>query len=146
VSGRALSAALASAGQGLRLVVLNACYSVAQAQAIVEVVPCAIGMNTSIGDRAAIVFAAAFYRALGFGHPVRTAFDQGVSALLLEGIPEDRTPELLCARGVDPASLRPVGGGGLELVDMALVDDSRYAMTERDGVIRIGLRDRLGAS
>ncbi|MEO3748323.1 CHAT domain-containing protein [Plantactinospora sp. B5E13] len=58
VSERALTATLRAAGERIRLVVLNACYSYPQAKAVVEVVPCAIGMNAAIGDRAAIVFAA----------------------------------------------------------------------------------------
>jgi hypothetical protein len=40
-------------------------------------------------DKAAIVFAAAFYQALGFGHSVQKAFDSGKAALMLEHIPEE---------------------------------------------------------
>ena len=76
-------------------------YSKRQAKAIVEVIDCAIGMKKDIGDDAAIVFAAAFYRKLGFGASVRKAFDEGRVALMLQGIPEDKTPELLVKRGVD---------------------------------------------
>src|SRR5207237_123739 len=65
----------------VRVVVLNACHSGPQAEAIAEVIDCAIGMNTEIGDQAAIIFAAAFYQALGFGRDVQTAFDLGVNAL-----------------------------------------------------------------
>ena len=46
----------------VRLVVLNACYTRPQAEAIAQVVDCCIGMNAAIGDKAAIAFAAAFYR------------------------------------------------------------------------------------
>ena len=48
----------------------------------------AIGMNTSIGDEAALVFASQFYSSIGFGKSIKTAFDQAKAALMLEGIPE----------------------------------------------------------
>jgi len=86
----------------IRLVVLNACYSRAQAEAIVSSIDCAVGMRKAIGDAAAICFAASFYRALGFGRSVHEAFEQGKTSLMLEGIPEEKTPELLVKRGVDP--------------------------------------------
>jgi len=55
----------------IRLVVLNACYSRLQAEAIVKHIDCVIGMNTSIADQATIKFAAALYGALGFGRSVQ---------------------------------------------------------------------------
>lgn len=89
----------------IRLVVLNACYSQIQASAISEVIDCVIGMNSAIGDSAAIVFAASLYRALGFGRSIKEAFEQGVTALLLQGIPENDTPQLLVRPGVNPSSI-----------------------------------------
>jgi hypothetical protein len=62
-------------------------------------------MNASIGDTAARVFAAQFYSAIGFGHSVAKAFQQAKAALMLEGIPEDHTPELFTAEGVDASTL-----------------------------------------
>src|SRR4051812_43215152 len=88
----------------VRVVVLNACYSRTQAEAIAKTIDCTVGMNRPIGDAAAIVFAASFYRALGFGRSVKEAFELGNAALLLEGIPEDLTPELLTRPGVEPGS------------------------------------------
>ena len=84
---------------------LNACYSRPQAEALAETIDCSIGMNQPIGDEAAIVFAASFYRALGFGRSVQEAFELGKAALLLEGIPEDKTPELLTRAGVDASAM-----------------------------------------
>ena len=89
----------------VRVVVFNACYSLPLAEALAETIDCSIGMNQPIGDEAAIVFAASFYRALGFGRSVREAFELGKAALLLEGIPEDKTPELLTRQGVDDTRL-----------------------------------------
>jgi hypothetical protein len=90
----------------VRVVVLNACHSRPQAEALAETIDCTVGMNRPIGDQAAVVFAASFYRALGFGRSVKEAFELGRAALLLEGIPEDQTPELLTRPGVDAAGFR----------------------------------------
>lgn len=101
----ALVALFESTRSNVRVVVLNSCYSRAQAEAIVSVVPCAVGMKDSIGDRAALVFAASFYRAIAFGNSVGTAFKQGVAALKLEGIAQDDIPELIAQDGTDPAEV-----------------------------------------
>jgi tetratricopeptide (TPR) repeat protein len=105
VSAAALKMLFTTLKGNIQLVVLNACYSQTQAEAITEVVDCAIGMSTAVGDEAAIAFAASFYRAVGFGCSIQAAFDQGITALLLDGIPEDRTPELLVKGGIDPSKL-----------------------------------------
>ena len=89
----------------VRVIVLNACYSRPQAEALAQTIDCTVGMNRAIGDPAAIVFAGSFYRAIGFGRSVKEAFELGKAALLLEGIPEDQTPELLTRNGVDAAGL-----------------------------------------
>jgi predicted transcriptional regulator len=102
VTKAALKHLFATLKDNIRVVVLNACYSRPQAEAITEVIDCAIGMNKAIGDEAAIVFAAAFYQGIGFGRSVKQAFDSGKAALMLEGIPEEQTPELLIRKGIDP--------------------------------------------
>lgn len=92
----------------LQVVLLNACYSRTQAEAIVEHVPCAIGLPNAIEDSAAIIFAASFYRGVGFGRSVQEAFDQGVAALQLEGVDQGNTPELLVRSGADPTKIFPI--------------------------------------
>jgi hypothetical protein len=109
VSPAAIKALFRALKDNVQVVLLNACYSQIQAEAIRDVIDCVIGMNSAIGDRAATVFAASFYRALGFRRSVKEAFEQGKAALLLEGIPEDDTPELLCKQGIDPAKVFPIG-------------------------------------
>lgn len=89
----------------IKVVLLNACYSKTQAHAITEFIDCAIGMKKQIGDKAAIIFAAAFYQAIGFGRSIKGAFELGRSALILEGIPEENTPTLICKSGIDPSSI-----------------------------------------
>ncbi len=74
-------------------VVLNACYAQVQAEAIHAHVPCVIGMNRAIGDRAARRFAEAFYDGIGAGRAYPEAFQLGLS-----GIANDQevwTPVLL---------------------------------------------------
>ena len=103
VSPSALKALFSTLKDNIRLVVLNACYSKTQATAIADVIDCVVGMNASIGDQAAITFAASFYRAIGFGRSVKEAFEQGKVSLMLEGIPEENTPELMIRRSIDPS-------------------------------------------
>ena len=109
VSPMAIEALFRTLKDNVRVVILNACYSRIQAEAITKVIDCAVGMKTAIGDQAAITFAASFYRAIGFGRSVEEAFEQGKVALLLEGILEDTTPELLCKPDVDPSKILLVG-------------------------------------
>lgn len=93
----------------IRVVVLNACLSHPQAEAIARVVGCAIGMRGEISDEAAIAFGAAFYRAIGFGHSIQTAFDQG--CLALPSTERDR-PRLVVRPDVDAARLVLVSAAG----------------------------------
>ncbi len=109
VSIAALKMLFTTLKDNIRVVVLNVCYSQEQAEAIRGVIDCTIGMNTAIGDQAAITFAASFYRAIGFGRSIQESFDQGRAALLLEGIHEENSPEMLARRGVDPNSVILIG-------------------------------------
>lgn len=104
VSSRALGRLFDELKDDIRCVVLNACYSEKQAQAIAEHIDCVIGMSQEIGDAAALKFATAFYQALGYGRDVKTAFDLGCAQIDLEGLNEQDTPKLLAKR-VDPERL-----------------------------------------
>jgi len=95
VSARALSQLFSVLKDNIRCVVLNACYSERQARAIAQHIDCVIGMSDSIGDLAAIGFATSFYRALGYGRDVKTAFDLGCLQIDLESLDEQDTPKLL---------------------------------------------------
>ena len=113
VTKNAFKQMIAAAGDHIRLVILNTCHSRDLAEAAVEHVDAAIGMNTSIGDEAARVFAAQFHSAVGFGFSVRRAFDQAVAQLMMEGIPEEKTPELLIRPGLNADEIvlvRPMPG------------------------------------
>lgn len=73
-------------------VVLNACYTKPQAEAIARHIEYVIGMSQEIGDQAAIEFAVGFYAALGAGEPIEFAYELGCNAIRLEGISEYLTP------------------------------------------------------
>jgi len=75
-------------------VVLNACYSDIQAQAIAIHINYVIGMKQAIGDRAAIAFTIGFYQALGASRTIEEAYKLGCVQIGLQGIPEDLTPIL----------------------------------------------------
>ncbi len=59
---------------GVKCVLLNACYSQVQAQAISQYIKYVIGMNRTVGDSVAIAFAVAFYSAIGAGKGVEFAY------------------------------------------------------------------------
>jgi hypothetical protein len=98
--------------ENIRVVVLNACHTRPQAEALSEVIDCVISMNQAISDVGAIKLAASFYGALAFGHSVKNAFDQGLARLNAESISESETPELIVRAGVDPSALVLVGPRG----------------------------------
>ncbi|MCP4695925.1 MAG: CHASE2 domain-containing protein [Gammaproteobacteria bacterium] len=75
-------------------VVLNACYSEAQARAIARHIPWVIGMSAAISDTAALEFAVAFYDALGAGKPFEFAYKYACQSIRMAGIPEHLTPVL----------------------------------------------------
>lgn len=82
------------AKRGLECVVLNACYSEIQADAIAEHINYVVGMNDEIGDDAAIKFAVGFYDELGAGWSYEDAYNGGCDAIALQGISEELTPVL----------------------------------------------------
>jgi hypothetical protein len=75
-------------------VVLNACYSAKQAEAIAQHIPYVIGMNRAAGDTAARAFAVSFYEALGQGKDIEKAFDIARNMINLRGISEKLRPVL----------------------------------------------------
>lgn len=90
----------------IRCVVLNACFSASQAVGIAQQIDCVIGISEAISDRAAIEFVTAFYRALGYGRDVATAFELGCNQIKLGGFNEADKPKLLGK--VDAAQVRLV--------------------------------------
>lgn len=74
------------AARGLECVILDACYSEVQAEAIVQHIPYVIGMKKAIGDQAAIEFAVGFYDALVAGKSIEFAYQVGCQGMQLSGI------------------------------------------------------------
>lgn len=105
ISKEAIIQTMVSTSDNIELVFFNTCFSFNQAREITRHINAAIGMNNSIGDDAARVFSAQFYASLGFGHSVEKAFNQAKSALMLEGIPEENTPELYGKENLDLSDL-----------------------------------------
>lgn len=62
-------------------VVLNACYSEVQAEAVAKHIPYVIGMKKAIGDTIAIEFSVAFYDALGAGESIEFAYRLACNAI-----------------------------------------------------------------
>ncbi len=79
----------------LKCVVLNACYSEVQANAIARHIDYVIGMKRAIGDKAAIAFAIGFYQALGAGSNIEKAYKLGCIHMRLKGLKGHLTPVLI---------------------------------------------------
>lgn len=101
VTKEAISMAISTASDAVRLVVFNACFSENQAKSVVENIEAAIGMNDSIRDDTATTFAAQLYSAIGFGYSLEKAFKQAKAAIMLEGIPQEDVPQLFKKEDVD---------------------------------------------
>ena len=78
----------------IECVVLNACFSECQAQAIAKHIKVVIGMSDSISDKAAIAFTVAFYDAIGAGESYEFAYRLACNAIQWAGLQENLTPVL----------------------------------------------------
>jgi len=105
VSEQALRDAFGAAGSTVKVVVLNACYSEAHADALITHVDCIVGMSGTIRDDAARSFAIGFYGTLGDGGSIAAAFRQGRAAISLEGQCDSDRPQLRVRDGVDASKL-----------------------------------------
>jgi len=72
-----------AAGASVKLVVLNACYGEAQAEALRAHVECIIGLTGAVHDEAARNFAIGLYGGIGERESVATAYRQGCAAMSL---------------------------------------------------------------
>ncbi|OKH52823.1 hypothetical protein NIES2101_13255 [Calothrix sp. HK-06] len=95
VSELALASLFENFSRQVECVVLNACYSKVQAEAIYKHVDCVIGMNQPVRDNSAINFAIEFYDAVFSGESYDYAFNIACSSMQLEGSKEHSTPEIL---------------------------------------------------
>ena len=119
VDSKALKALFEAFTDDVRLVVLNSCYSKAQAGALRQVVDCAVGMSGEVDDEAARVFAGAFYRALGFACSVANAMQQGMAAVEVEGLRAGARPQIKVRKGLNAKDIylvEPSAGAGRRLM------------------------------
>ena len=108
VSSDALAGLFELFAETLECVVLNACYSATQADAIARHIPYVIGMSGVISDGAACEFAVAFYDALGAGKDIPFAHKIACNAIQMAGIKEQHLlPVLLMKSNATAQSPRP---------------------------------------
>ena len=101
VTPEAIAQTLEAVSAQVRLVVLNACYSAAIADALLAHVDCVVGMSGAIHDGAARSFAIGFYGGLGEHESIATAFKQGKAAIQLDGLPDADRPQLQVRSGFE---------------------------------------------
>jgi hypothetical protein len=101
VSTAALEETFGAAGSSVKLVVLNACYSAAQAEALLAHVRCVIGMCGSVSEEAARNFAIGLYGGLAERESVGIAYKQGRAAISLDGVPDSGKPRLIVRNTID---------------------------------------------
>lgn len=115
VTKEAITQTIMSSSDKIHLLFFNACFSCDQAFEVIQHVDAAIGMTTSISDRAANTFAAQFYSSLGFGLSVKKAFEQAKGIMMLESPTESNTPILYIKAGIDADMLFIVKPASLDI-------------------------------
>ncbi|MGB3755823.1 MAG: CHAT domain-containing protein [Rivularia sp. (in: cyanobacteria)] len=95
VSPEALAELLAVVQGRIECVVLNTCFSLEKANAIVKQVGCVVGMSREIIDKSALTFAAGFYRGLGFGRGYYSAFELGRNEMKLLNLANSEVPHFI---------------------------------------------------
>ena len=104
-SGKAVTLKLQALGQilkeyrhKLRCIVLNACYSSANAAVLAGYVDCIVGMSSEIAESDALAFATGFYRGLASStEDVPRAFRLGCNEIDVRQLPDSMVPRLRTA-------------------------------------------------
>ncbi|VXD18401.1 conserved hypothetical protein [Planktothrix serta PCC 8927] len=109
VSAEALGRLFELFKEQIECVVLNACYSEVQAQAIVKYIPHVIGMKQAVSDQAAIAFAMGFYDALGAGKDYNFAYKSGCTSISMAGINEGLNPIIKRQDDLESPSIQKPG-------------------------------------
>lgn len=92
----------------LRIVVLNACWTLENADALRNVVDAVVGMTHEIDSESAVNFAQAFYGALKSGLPLPDAVNYGKDRIDLKSLPDSAIPDFRARHGIDAAQIRMV--------------------------------------
>ena len=85
----------------IRVVILEQCYSKAQANALANSVGCVLAIPKGLSGVGSIAFCIDFYRALAYGRSLRESFDLAVNGLMLLGF-KGETPQLVLSANFDP--------------------------------------------
>ena len=88
-----------------QVIVLNSCKSAGAKKSFFPPAKAIVAMGDSIGDLAAIAFAAKFYAAIAAGQSLHSAFAQGKVAVEAVSIDQAATPELILAENVNPKKM-----------------------------------------
>lgn len=121
----------------IRLIFLNVCHSKPYAESLVQVFDYAIGMNGTFKDEAAILFAAAFYRALAYGRSIKQAYDIARDKLKMKYPDQSEVPVLLIRPEVDVSESFLLGQKTVENLKSA-ISRSLIENTDNAEWIRLG--------
>ena len=132
VSTSALSNLFELFSEQVECVLLNACYSEVQANAISQHINDVIGMNQAVSDRAAIEFATSFYDAIGAGKSIHFAFHLGRNAIQLSGISEEEIPVLISNK--NPKLLSSISDKIVKSSNLENQDKARVFISYKRGV------------
>ena len=127
----------------VKCVVLNACFSAIQAEAIAESIPFVVGMTRAVPDATAIAFAAGFYEALAFGKSVADAFELGLTQVELTDprlIGTADIPKLIVRTGEDARQIRFASATPIEAkaAEREVSVQPAGTQTQRIGKIQMG--------
>lgn len=149
VSTAALEETFGVAGSSVKVVILNACYSELQAEALLAHVECVVGMGGSIGDDAARSFAIGFYGGIGEHESVAAAFEQGCAAIRMTVAGDADETQLRVRAGVNASALVLTERSDREHADNQKPGDPLPAGGARQrGIVAAGnvtARDETGA-
>ncbi|BAZ08741.1 hypothetical protein NIES4071_05470 [Calothrix sp. NIES-4071] len=126
VSTQALARLFDLVQQQVECVLLNACYSEEQAEAIHQHIDCVVGMDKAIGDKAAIKFSVGFYTALAAPSNYDVCYKMGCASIDLQGIPEYSTPKIkFRPRNQQVQSIKPVKSAKKDSVKNNISEQNR---------------------
>lgn len=108
ISDSALAGLLRSL-DGVRLAIVDTCYSLQCAVAVSEAVDAAMGVKSFIYEEDATSFYCCFYRALASGKSLRDAAAKAAAQLEFNRVPKTQIPQLRTRAGVDPKNLFLLG-------------------------------------
>jgi hypothetical protein len=103
VEGRHLVDLLSAFSDNLKLVFLNACFSLEGFSGLSRVIDYTVGTSSELPDDTAVRFSSCFYQALAYGHTVPSAYGIAKSQVRVESLEDSEAFTLLVRDGVDDA-------------------------------------------